>query len=73
MPSLPTITVTDTQMARITAAFPGATQAEKVEAYRVWLKGQVRREVIRSETAALEEQHTQQMQQIWASVEQDIP
>lgn len=42
MPDLPTLTVTATQMTRITAAFPGATNAEKADAYKAWLRQAIR-------------------------------
>lgn len=58
MPNLPTITVTDEQLARITSAFPGETTAEKVESYRTWLKRELRKEVTKSELKALNESHT---------------
>lgn len=56
MPTLPSITVTDAQLARITAAFPGATNVEKVAAYRDWLKAELREQVTRTELAALADQ-----------------
>ena len=37
MPDLPTISPTQAQFDRIVAAFPGATNAEKVAAYKSWL------------------------------------
>lgn len=57
MPDLPTVTVTTTQMNRLIAAFPGATNAEKADAYRAWLKDRLRDYVIRVETRAMDEQH----------------
>lgn len=37
MPDLPTLTVTQAQMDKITSTFPGATLAEKSQAYKDWL------------------------------------
>lgn len=53
MPDLPTLTVTAAQMARITAAFPGASNAEKAEAYKAWLRDAVRGYVKAHEQNAL--------------------
>lgn len=36
MPTLPDITVTKAQLDVLVSVFPGATLAEKAEAYRVW-------------------------------------
>ena len=63
MPNLPVISVTDAQLARIIAAFPGETTAEKEDAYRAWLMGQLRNEVLRAENLALEVQHAQAIAQ----------
>lgn len=59
MPDLPTITVTSTQAQILLSVFPGATTAEKTEAYREWLRRQlvahvkdVRRAVIQAEDEA---------------------
>lgn len=37
MPALPTISPTQPQFDRIVAAFPGDTNAKKVESYKAWL------------------------------------
>jgi hypothetical protein len=42
MPDLPTLTVTAAQATRIQNVFPGATQADRAEAYRAWLRDAVR-------------------------------
>jgi hypothetical protein len=52
MPTLPTLDVTQPQADRIIAAF-GATQAEAVANYRVWLKASVIDEVLSRERQAL--------------------
>lgn len=39
MPTLPTITVTQAQLDRITAAFPGDTLAKKAANYQAWTVG----------------------------------
>ena len=46
MPTLPSITVTDAQFARLKAILPGATDAEKAAAYRQGTIDFWRRQVI---------------------------
>jgi len=36
MPDLPVLTVTQAQLDRLVAAFPGATLTEKADAYKAW-------------------------------------
>jgi hypothetical protein len=41
MPDLPTLTLPQDQFDRVVAAFPGATNAEKVANYKNWLTNRV--------------------------------
>ena len=50
MPNLPTLTVTDTQLAKCVAAFTDAA------GYRTWLKAALRDEVQRREARRLDEE-----------------
>jgi hypothetical protein len=51
MPNLPTLTVSDTQLARLVAAFTDAA------GYKAWLKQAVRDEVQRRAARRLDEEH----------------
>lgn len=66
MPTLPTLTVTQSQADRMLAAYapyPGATQAETIDAYKEWLRAQIVRYV--SDTEVL------QVRQTVAALERD--
>lgn len=54
MPNLPTLSVTQAQLDRITAAFPGTTTAEKVAAYQAWLINGLIDQVERAEGAVID-------------------
>lgn len=41
MPDLPSMTLNQNHYDRVVAAFPGATAAEKVAAYRAWLQNRL--------------------------------
>lgn len=72
MPDLPTITVTQAQADILLSVFPGATTAEKVAAYRKWLRQEliahvkdVRREqVLADEDARVQEAEQKTDQEI---------
>lgn len=49
MPSLPSITVTDAQYARLANVIPGATAAEKAAAYKEMVKDMLRAMVIEAD------------------------
>ena len=51
MPNLPTLTVSDTQLARLVAAFTDAA------GYKAWLKAALLDEVQRREARRLDEEH----------------
>lgn len=72
MPNMPTITVSDAQLARITAAFPGNTNAEKVAAYRDWLKAALRDRLATAELAALAETHNAARKAVVDDVESSL-
>lgn len=67
MPNLPTLTVTDTQLAKCVAAFGDAA------GYKTWLKQAVRDEVLRREARALDEAHYQSKRDALAAVEASLP
>lgn len=54
MPDLPTLTVTAAQLERLIAVFPGETNAEKADAYREWLRVELRRYVLKAEMNVLQ-------------------
>lgn len=72
MPDLPAITVTQTQLDRIVAAFPGTTPVEKAASYRAWLINRLIDRVLQVETAAVEQElrtlRTQKVQVILDSL-----
>ena len=67
MPNLPTITVTDAQLAKCVAAFTDAA------GYKKWLKAAVRDEVQRRTARALDEQHNAAKAAALAALEADLP
>lgn len=72
MPDLPTLTVTAAQATRIQNAFPGATQAEKVEAYRAWLRQAIRGEVKAREQRTLQAQFQANIDASSSTVDNDL-
>lgn len=72
MPDLPTITVTSAQAQRIQSAFPGGTQAEKIEAYKVWLREALRSYVIDSEQRTIIDNRNRDIDAVATSVAQDL-
>jgi hypothetical protein len=72
MPDLPTLTVTTAQATRIQNAFPGANQAERVAAYRAWLREQIKGHVRHVEEEAVRAQCQAQMDAADAQVESDL-
>lgn len=73
MTDLPTISVDDQQLARITAAFPGETIQEKVEAYQQWLIRSLRQYVVKYEIKQLEIQHAAEIQALRESAGEELP
>lgn len=67
MPNLPSITVTDAQLAKCVAAFTDAA------GYRTWLKAAVRDEVQRRTARALDEQHNTAKAAAMAALDADLP
>ncbi len=67
MPTLPTITVTDTQLAKCVAAFTDAA------GYRTWLKAALRDEVLRREARRLDEAANTAKRDALAAYETDLP
>ncbi len=67
MPNLPTITVTDTQLAKCVAAFGDAA------GYRTWLKAAVRDEVLRREARRLDEEANTAKRDALAAMESELP
>lgn len=57
MPALPTLTPNDSQFARIVAAWPGETNAEKIASYRRWLAASVLDAVQDFEAQGLDAKH----------------
>jgi len=66
MPNLPTVTVTDAQAARITAAYGDAT------AYKAWLKQAIKDYVFRKEAEAITAKAQTDVQTKLAQVESDL-
>lgn len=67
MPNLPTITVTDTQLAKCVAAFTDAA------GYRTWLKAALRDEVLRREARRLDEAANTAKRDALAAMESELP
>jgi len=67
MPNLPSITVTDTQLAKCVAAFGDAA------GYKAWLKAAVRDEVLRRESRRLDEAANTAKRDALAAYETDLP
>ncbi len=67
MPNLPTITVTDAQLAKCVGAFTDAA------GYRAWLKAAVRDEVLRRETRRVDEEANAAKVAALAAVEAELP
>jgi len=67
MPNLPSITVTDTQLAKCVAAFGDAA------GYKAWLKAAVRDEVLRRESRRLDEAANTAKRDALAAYEPDLP
>lgn len=72
MPDLPTLTVTSAQATRIQNAFPGATQAERVEAYRTWLRQALKGYVTAAEEERLRAKFDSDVQAAVASANSDL-
>ena len=67
MPNLPSITVTDAQLAKCIAAFTDAA------GYRTWLKAAVRDEVQRRTARTLNEEHNAAKAAAMAALEDELP
>ena len=67
MPSLPSLTVTDTQLAKCVAAFTDAA------GYRTWLKAAVRDEVLRRESRRLDEAANTAKRDALAAMDAELP
>ena len=67
MPNLPTINVTDTQLAKCVAAFTDAA------GYRAWLKTALRDEVLRREARRLDEEANTAKRDALAAMKSDLP
>lgn len=67
MPTLPSLTVTDTQLAKCVAAFGDAA------GYKTWLKAAVRDEVLRREARRLDEQANTAKAAALAVFEAELP
>ncbi len=67
MPNLPTINVTDAQLAKCVAVFTDAA------GYRAWLKAAVRDEVLRREARRLDEEANTAKAAALAAYETDLP
>lgn len=67
MPNLPSITVTDVQLAKAVEAFGDAA------GYKSWLKEAVREEVVRRTARALDEAHNAAKRDAIAAVEAALP
>lgn len=72
MPDLPTLTVTTAQATRIQNAFPGATQAERVESYKTWLRRAVKDYVVMHERQVLQTKFETDVAASAATVETDL-
>lgn len=60
MPTLPALDLSQEHFDRVVAAFPGATLAEKADAYRRWSYNNLIDFVLARETAVIEEDIRQQ-------------
>lgn len=67
LPNLPSITVTDTQLAKCVAAFTDAA------GYKAWLKAAVRDEVLRRESRRLDEEANTAKRDALAAMESELP
>ena len=67
MPNLPSINVTDTQLAKCVAAFGDAA------GYKAWLKQAVRDEVMRRESRRLDEEANTTKRDALAAMESELP
>lgn len=67
MPTLPSLTVTDAQLAKCVAAFTDAA------GYRAWLKTALRDEVLRRESRRLDEAANTAKRDALAAMESDLP
>ena len=67
MPNLPTLTVSDTQRARLVAAFTDAA------GYKAWLKTAVRDEVQRRTARQLDEEHNAAKKAALAALDAELP
>ena len=67
MPNLPSITVTDTQLAKCVAAFTDAA------GYRAWLKAALRDEVQRRAARRLDEEHNAAKKAALAALDAELP
>lgn len=72
MVQLPTLDVTQAQAARIQNSFPGATQAERVEAFRAWLREALRNHVKVVEQEALRSKFEADLMASAGAVESDL-
>jgi hypothetical protein len=75
--NLPTLTVPDTQAARVLEAFKAkfatATTAETAKAYRQWLAGEVRAIVLEFEAQRIDEANNTSKRSQLAVIEADLP
>jgi hypothetical protein len=67
MPDLPTLTLSQAHYDRVVAAFPGATAAQKAEAYNTWL---VNRLIERVESVEIQRIQAEAGRQIDAAIAQ---
>jgi len=67
MPNLPTVMLTDAQLAKCVAVFGDAA------GYRTWLKAAVRDEVLRRESRRLDEEANTAKADALAAYETDLP
>lgn len=67
MPTLPSLTVTDTQLAKCVAAFGDAA------GYKAWLKTALRDEVLRRESRRLDEAANTAKRDALAAMESELP
>ena len=72
MPDMPTVTVTDAQLTRLLAAFPGANGAQKADAYRAFVKRNLREYVLLSEARTLDEQANVTKRDALAAIEAEL-
>lgn len=73
MPDLPTISVSQAHFDRLVAAFPGATAAQKVEAYRAWLTNGLIDHVQQVEMQTLEAELNETRQQRQDALRASLP